>query len=194
MIQHALDLIRRRLNAFLATGDPSADTWVVLSNIVDHEGRPFGGAENKLVMFVGNVEYEAAISTPGRMATRAGGSFTTAATTRYINVWVVFFANFLNERYPDGLDMLSRTISFFQQHPVFTPDSDPHMDPAITRLSVEMVNLDFTQLNYLTSMTGAKYLPLVCYKLRMLPFTSEAVQAIVPPVRGVGTGGQGRER
>jgi len=194
MIKHVLELIRRRLNAFLAADDPTGASWVVLANLVDHEGRPFGGAENKLVMFVGNVEYEAALSTPGRTTVRSGGAYTAVPATRFINVWVVFCANFLNERYPDGLEMLSRTISFFQQHPVFTPDSDPQLDPAVTRLSLEMINLDLTQLNYLTSMTGAKYLPMVCYKLRMLPFTSDAIQAVVPTVRATGTPNDTRER
>lgn len=194
MLQHALELIRRRLNAYLAPGDPTADTWVVLSNLVDHEGRPFGGAENKLAMFVANVEYEGTFSAQGRMTVRTGATFTAVAAPRFINVWIVFFANFQNERYADGLDMLSRTIAFFQQQPLFTHDTDPQLDQSISRLSVEMMNLDLMQLNYVTSMTGARYLPMVCYKMRMLPFTSEAVQAIVPPVRGVGTPGDRGER
>jgi hypothetical protein len=194
MIKPSLELIRRRLNSFLATGDPTADNWVVLANLVDHEGRPFGGAENKLVMFVGNVEYDSTIGTPGRTMQRSGAAYTAVTAPRYINVWVVFWANFMNERYPDGLDMLSRTISFFQQYPVFTHDSDPQLDAGVARLSMEMMNLDLTQLNYLTSMTGAKYLPMVCYRMRMLPFTSEAVQAVVPVVRATGTPDENVER
>lgn len=186
MIQQALDLIRRRLNAYLAPGDPNADTWVVLSNVVDHEGRPFGGAENRLIMCLANVEYEVAMSTPGRNAVRMGNAFSAVAAPRFINLWVLFMANFLNERYPDGLDMISRTIAFFQENPAFTHESDPQMDPNISRLTLEMINLDLTQLNYVTSMLGAKYVPMVCYKLRMLPFTSETVQAMVPPVRSTG--------
>jgi hypothetical protein len=36
------------------------------------------------------------------------------------------------------------------------------------------------------SMVGGKYLPMVCYKLRMIPFTSEAIQGTVPEVRAAG--------
>ena len=68
MIQQAFELIRNRLNAFLGSVDPGNDGWVVLSNIVDHEGHPFVGAENKIVMFLGNVEYETSMSTQGRTA------------------------------------------------------------------------------------------------------------------------------
>jgi hypothetical protein len=194
MLQDALELIRRRLNAFLTTGDPVADGWVVLSNLVDHEGRPFGGAENKLVMFVGNIEYEGSLSTPGRTTVRSGGAFTSVAAPRFVNVSVMFFANFLNERYPDGLGMLSRTMAFFQQYPLFTHDSEPELDRSLLRLTFEMVNLDLTQLNYISSMTGAKYLPMVCYKMRMLPISSDAIQGVVPAVRATGAPGGVQER
>jgi hypothetical protein len=186
MIQQAFELIRNRLNAFLGSVDPGSDGWVVLANLVDHEGKPFPGADNKIVMFLGNVEYESSMSLPGRTAQLNGTTYTSVAAPRLINVWMMFFANFYNQRYGDGLDMLSRTISFFQQHPRFTHDSDPALDPRIEKLTVEMVNLDFTQLNYVMSMVGAKYLPMVCYKLRMIPFTSEAIQGTVPAARALG--------
>lgn len=185
MIQQAFELIRNRLNAFLGSVDPGSDGWVVLANLVDHEGKPFPGADNKIVMFLGNVEYEST-SLPARTAQLSGTTYASMAAPRLINVWMMFFANFYNQRYGDGLDMLSRTISFFQQYPRFTHDSDPALDPRIEKLTVEMVNLDFTQLNYVMSMIGAKYLPMVCYKLRMIPFTSEAIQATVPAVRRAG--------
>ena len=186
MIQQAFELIRNRLNAFLGSVDPGSDGWVVLSNIVDHEGHPFVGAENKIVMFLGNVEYETSMSTQGRTQQLNGGVYSSVAAPRFINVWVMFFANFYNQRYADGLDMISRTISFFQQYPRFTHDSDPALDPRIEKLTIEMVNLDFTQLNYVMSIAGAKYLPMVCYKLRMIPYTSEAIQSTVPAARAVG--------
>src|SRR5215204_2468597 len=151
MIQQACELIRNRLNAFLGSVDPGSDGWVVLANLIDHEGKPFPGAENKLVMFLGNVEYETSMSTLGRSAQLHGTTYTSVAAPRLINVWMMFFANFYNQRYPDGLDMLSRTISFFQQYPRFTHDSDPALDRRLERLTVEMVNLDFTQLNYVMS-------------------------------------------
>jgi hypothetical protein len=186
MIQQAFELIRNRLNAFLGSVDTGSDGWVVIGNLVDHEGTPYPGAENKLVMFLGNIEYEASMSLPGRTAQLNGATYTTMAAPRLINVWMMLFANFYNQRYPDGLDMLSRTISFFQQYPRFTHDSDPALDPRIEKLTVEMVNLDLTQLNYVMSMVGGKYLPMVCYKLRMIPFTSEAIQGTVPAVRSAG--------
>jgi hypothetical protein len=186
MIQQAFELIRSRLNAFLGSVDPGSDGWVVVANLVDHEGKPFAGAENKLVMFLGNVEYETAMSLPARTTQLSGAAYASVAAPRLINVWMMFFANFSNQRYADGLDLLSRTISFFQQYPRFTHDSDPALDSRLEKLTVEMVNLDFTQLNYVMSMVGAKYLPMVCYKLRMIPFTSEAIQGTVPAARAVG--------
>ena len=94
MIQQACELIRNRLNAFLGSVDPGSDGWVVLANLIDHEGKPFPGAENKLVMFLGNVEYETSMSMPGRSAQLHGTTYTSVAAPRLINVWLMFFANF----------------------------------------------------------------------------------------------------
>ena len=100
MIQQACELIRNRLNAFLGSVDPGSDGWVVLANLIDHEGKPFPGAENKLVMFLGNVEYETSMGMPGRSAQLHGTTYANVAAPRLINVWMMFFANFYNQRYP----------------------------------------------------------------------------------------------
>jgi hypothetical protein len=48
-----------------------------------------------------------------------------------------------------------------------------------------MVNLEMTDLNYLMGMIGAKYLPSVYYKVRVIPFRSDAMRGQVSAVHGV---------
>jgi hypothetical protein len=49
---------------------------------------------------------------------------------------------------------------------------------------MEITNLDLLEVNYLMGMIGTKYLPSAYYKLRMLPFTGDAIQGVVPAVEG----------
>ena len=39
-IDTTLELIRQKLNEFFSNTDPKEEDWVILSNVVDHEGHP----------------------------------------------------------------------------------------------------------------------------------------------------------
>ncbi len=86
--------------------------------------------------------------------------------------------------------MISRTIAFFQQNPWFSQETLPGLDPGVGKITLDLVNVDITQANYLIAMMGIKYLPMVLYRLRMLPFRSEQISTLVPAVSGsrAGTG------
>jgi len=171
VIQTTLELVRQKLNESLRNADPVMDDWVILSNIADHAGRPYEPAQNKIVMILAGIQQETTITNlpPARRVSEV------AAPTLYVDLFVLFLANFYDGNYPAGLGMISETISFFQQHPVFTPDNLPGLDPAIDKLTFEMNNLALADLNDLMQMIGAKYLPSVYYRVRMIPFTNEAL-------------------
>jgi hypothetical protein len=185
-----LELIRQKINESFKNAHPRTDDWVVLSNIVDHEGRPYEEAKQKIVMLLANIQNEAMISTYSRTVPTGADHFVAIAPPLYVDLYVLFFANFENKNYRDGLEMISETISFFQQNPWFTPDNLPGLDPEIKKLAFEFSNLEMTDLNYLMGMLGAKYLPSVYYKVRLIPFQSGAMKELVPGVRGVDAPGE----
>lgn len=188
MINKVLELIRTQLNGFFQNIDRPGDDWVILSNVVDHEGRPFEDAKGKIVMFLANITHETTVSTYNSTArAKSGSGFVAVQPPLYINLFVLFFANFYDKQYCDGLQMISRTIGFFQQNPIFTHDTMPDLDASINKLTIEMTNLDLMEVNYLMGALGAKYLPSVFYKLRMIPFAGGAMQAEVPAARGLKT-------
>jgi hypothetical protein len=189
-IQTTLELIRQKLNEFFSNADPREEDWVILSNVVDQEGRPYEPAKDKLVMFLANIQHETTISTYNRTTPVKGDQYAVVAPPLYIDLFVLFFANFYDKNYREGLGMISRTISFFQRNPWFTHDNLPGLDPVIDKLTLEMTNLDMTSLNYLMGLAGTKYLPSAFYKVRMIPFSSEAMQGEVPAARGVQAPGQ----
>lgn len=186
-IKTVLELIQKDLNAFFQRADQKEEEWVILSNVVDHEGRPFESAKDKVVMFLANITHETTMSTYNPTARVKGGGYVAIQPPLYIDLFVLFFANFYDKNYCEGLKMISRTISFFQQNPVFTRSAMPDLDPGVDKLTMELTNLDLLEVNYLMGMLGVKYLPSAYYKLRMIPFASDAMQAEVPAARGAGT-------
>jgi hypothetical protein len=171
MIQTTLELIRGKLNDRLLVEDPRHEDAVILSNIVDLNGEPFPDAQNKVVMCLANIQREEMISTYQRAVPAAGGeAMKVVPPPLYIDLFVLFYANYEGRNYPEGLGVISRTIAFFQQNPVFTRDILPTLDGRIDKLQLEITNLDLDGLHCLLGNMGAKYLPSVYYKVRMIPF------------------------
>lgn len=191
ILQSTLDLLRARLDATFQISDPRSEEWVTLTNPVDLDGRVSESARNKIVMTLVGLQSDTTIGTfPGPMAV-AGDQFVRITPPLHLNAFVVFFANFTESNYATGLGMLSRTIAFFQQNPVFTPDLLPGLPAGVDKIALDFVNLDLMQTNHLMGMLGVKYLPSALYKLRMLTFASDAVASLVPATRKARTADTG---
>jgi Pvc16 N-terminal domain len=192
-IHLTLEVVRRRLNEFVRAGEPRGEDWVVLSNLVDPDGKPAEGARNKLVMFLAGIQKETLVSTYTAAVPAGDSSFTIVPPPLYVNLYVLLMANFYDANYAEGLGMITQAIRFFQQHPAFTRDSLPDLPDGVDRLTWDMANLDPLNLNYVMSLAGVKYLPAVYYRVRLLTFQSAAVQRQAPAVRGTQTPTDPRE-
>lgn len=181
-IRTTLELIRSTLNQSFGNAAPRSDDWVVLANLVEPSGSVNQDALGKVVMFLVNIQHETVVSSFNHLAKLPGDRYAAVSPPLYIDLLVMFVANFSGRNYPDGLAAISRTIGFFQQNPWFDHTTMPGLDPAVEKLTLEMINLDVTQVNDLIGLAGIRYLPLVCYRLRMLPFVSSDVSAVVPAV------------
>jgi hypothetical protein len=189
-IRTTLEAVRQRLNEFLQAAEPRPEEWVVLSNLVDPEGKTYDGARNRLVMFLANVQKETVVSTASGMVPAGDNYYAVVAPPLYVNLYVLVFANFYDASYAEGLRVLSLAISFFQRNPSFTPVTLPALPGGVDRLSWEMSSLDPAGLSYLIGLAGVKYLPSVVYKVRLLAFRSDASQAHAPAVQGVQSPGR----
>ena len=162
----------------------------VLSNIVDASGDVIREAKDRLVVFLAGIQHETTISSfrPGRPA--SDNQYVLVTPPLYINLYLLLYANFQDKNYKAGLEMISGAIQFFQENPVFGQESLPGLDPRIDKLSFEITNLDLTELNYLMGLAGVNYLPSAYYKVRTIPFESDAVTGEVPAVTGYSTPGE----
>jgi hypothetical protein len=189
-IRATLEAVRQRLNEFLQAAEPRPEEWVVLSNLVDPEGKTYDGARNRLVMFLANVQKETVISTSRGMVPAGDSHYAVVAPPLYVNLYVLVFANFYDAGYAEGLGVLSLAIGFFQRNPAFTASTLPALPDGVGRLTWEMESLDPAALSYLVGLAGVKYLPSVVYKVRLLPFHSDAMQAHAPAVQGLQSPGR----
>lgn len=184
ILQSTLTLIRDRLDEHLQRSTSCPDGWVVLSNIVDGDGRPEERTRNRLAMMLVGVEQDTTISTYNPAVPGRENVHTAVAPPLYVNLSVLFYANCTGLQYPAGLALLSNTLSFFQQTPVFTHHNLPGLDPGIDRIAVELRSPDVTDLGRLLAGIGARILPCALYRLRTIPFSSGMAIAEVRPAAG----------
>jgi hypothetical protein len=167
ILQSTLDQLRARLEAALQIAVPRAEPWVALTNPVDPDGRVVESARNKMVMVLVGLQSEPVTRNLPTPATPGD------APPLRLDVSVLLMANFTGSNYPTGLGMLSHTITFFHENPVFLPD--PAAGQSGEPIVVEFVNLDLEQTNELMAMLDLKYLPAAVYRMRGLAFASEAL-------------------
>lgn len=193
LLRNTLEVICQQANQFLENLDRRGDDWLILTSMVDHNGSLNEAARDKIVMCVYNITRETTISTyqqsyvdPSNRGT--SDSYAQINPPLYIDVHLMFMANFTEKNYADGLSALSRLIGFFQQMPVFNAANAPALSSEIDKLTLEFENLVPVDVNYVMSMLGTRYLPSAFYKLRMIPFVSTAMRARGYAISGAGTG------
>lgn len=172
LIRSTLEAIQKRLNSYLSNIENRPDDWVTLTSLVGHDGSVNENAKNKVVMSVYSITNETTISTYA--ATQPGvNQYYTVNPPIYIDLYLILLANFTENQYATGLGAISRVISFFQQSPALTHANCPDLPPQTEKITLEFVNINPVEINYIMGMLGTKYLPSVFYKLRMLPFNGD---------------------
>jgi hypothetical protein len=161
---------------------------VALKHIVEFDGSPALPADS-VGIFLVNIEEERVNRTQTASITGRNGTVAHINPDVKLNLYVLVAANF--STYKTGLEFLSGAVQFFQSKNVFTLENTPHMDPSIRKLIVEMTTLSFEQQNHLWGSLGAKYLPSVLYKVRMLTIQETRAFDEQPPITKIRVTGKG---
>lgn len=82
------------------------------------------------------------------------------------------FSSLFNQ-YEEGLKFLSDTIYFFQARSLFNAQNSPRLDERIFQLSLEVMKLNYSETYNLWASLGAKYIPSIPFKMRMLTFQGD---------------------
>jgi hypothetical protein len=102
-----------------------------------------------------------------------------------INLYLLFSAYFNSNNYAEALRFISFVIAYFQSHNVFTRANSSGLDQKIDKLIMEMADVSTEQLNNIWGTIGAKYMPSVLYKMRMLTFDDSIISEIRPVISGL---------
>ncbi len=182
MIYAAVSHIANQLNQFLKRSFELNEDVVVISNILEQDGTLAPNINNKLVVFLVNVEKETSSS---RQAN--SGNFETSAATFppvFLNLYVMIAANFNCSNYAEALKFLSNAVSYFQRQPWFDHQVTPDLDKRINKLTLEIENLNIQDLSSLWGILSGKYQPSIIYKVRMVSFDSGDIRGQLTPIKG----------
>jgi len=178
MIYESLSCLTDEINQYFRNKLKTAEDTVVLSGIVDQDGSVAIQGENKIVVTLVNIEKEVVgASNGGRIS---GGTLANQSPTLNINLYVLFSAYFKAGNYSEALRFLSFVIAYFQYKNVFTRANTPKLDAGIDKLIFEMASIPPEQLNNIWGALGAKYMPSVIYKMRMLTFDESIIKEYRP--------------
>ena len=83
-----------------------------------------------------------------------------------LNLVLLFAGRF--QQYEQALRTLSLILSFFQARPLFTPASHPALPEGVERIAMDLLSQGPEQMNQMWACFGAKHLPSVVYRLRMV--------------------------
>lgn len=182
MIDTAINQLAGLLNQYLKRTFELSEDIVVVSNILEQDGGIVPGINNKVVVFLVNIQKdnEAYRSNP---APTGPISSITSYPPVYLNLYVMIAAHFGGSTYPEALKFISNTIAFFQRRPVFDRQNTPELDRNIDKLVLDIESLNFNDLSNLWSVLSGKYLPSVLYKIRMVAIDTGDVKGLVSLVR-----------
>ena len=183
MIYEALSCLTEEINQYFRIRLKVSEDKVVLSAILNQDGTIAIQGENKILVTLVNIEKESI----GKSNSGIPGSsmLINKSSALTINLYVLFSAYFSNGNYPEALRFISFIIAYFQQNSVFTRLNTPRLYVDIEKLVFEMASISPEQLNNIWGSLGAKYMPSVVYKVRMLTFDNNIVREYRPLITGV---------
>jgi len=178
MIHVVLDTLVTALNEFIKNTLNLQEDVVILANAVDLSGNLNSQIDNKLCVFLQNIEEERIIRN-GSYQAYAGMN-----PPKHFNLYLMFLANFPDPNYTESLRYISLVLEFFQGNQYFDRGNLPMLSSNVEKLSFEFVNFSLDELNSVWSLMGLKYMPSAVYKVKLLTFSNNLIREEVTSVMG----------
>ncbi|ACM22095.1 hypothetical protein Geob_3757 [Geotalea daltonii FRC-32] len=179
MLDVALQFLSDEINAYSLTSDRTGFTKVKLGPVVNGKGE-YAIDSDTIGLSIINIEEERVLKSQTLEHRLVGDQHVVLEPELKLNIYLLFAANYTV--YDVALKAISHIISFFQSRPSFTSEQYPALDRQIAKLSVELQSPSYEQLNQIWGFIGAKQLPSVLYKVRMITIQDGAVKTVKPPV------------
>jgi len=180
MIYEALNCLADEMNVYFRNMLKITEDKVIISGIVGQDGVIAIKGENKVLITLLNLEKETigTQSYPGMNNKSSNGS-----QPLTVNLYVLFSCYFNSNNYSEALRFLSFVITFLQDKGMLDHANTPRLHPLIDRLIFDFENAGTEKLNNIWAMLGAKFMPSVIYKVRMLSFKSNMLSEYRPKIQ-----------
>ncbi|MGD1847038.1 MAG: DUF4255 domain-containing protein [Salibacteraceae bacterium] len=179
MIEDALVFITDQLNQYLRNQLALSQDKVYLSSLTNQQGEIAVSEQNVLIFSLLRAQEETVLKS-GPWTYVKGDQSMRSNPAVHMNLYVMFAAYFDDKNYREALKFLSAVVSYFQGHLVFEHQNYPSMPSSIERLQFEIYHSDFHEINYIWGMTGAKFMPSMMYKIRMITFDQAPTSSVQP--------------
>lgn len=180
MIHLAFDHIINELNSYLSVKISEPDR-VMANSLLTQDGNLQNGIDDKVLVSLVNTEEERLLREPDVYRKQPDGTLHIQKPEIRLNLFILFTAYFPSD-YNEALKMISLVITFFQKKNKFTPANTPDLDSGLKNLTMEMVTLNMEQQNHLWASLGAKYIPSVLYKMRLVTIAEDEIDGTGEPI------------
>lgn len=189
MLEESLNFIVDQVNEYIALKAAGDTTRVELNSLVDQKGDVQVG-DDKVACTLVSLEEERIAKSQIAYEVINGVSTKKNPPLKF-NLYILFAANpkisTSNTNYGEGLKLISHIISFFQGKNVFTKTNSPSLPDRIEKLIMEVYSMPIEQQNYLWGALGAKYLPSVLYRVRLIVMDDQLVHENQPAITTINT-------
>lgn len=193
MLRTALKFIESDLNRFMTTRDGGSypNPPAVLAGLVKRDGNIQNEVGNIYITLTHLEEERLENKQPVYRNNTLTGRMQVFQPPVHMNAYVMFSA--VQSDYATALRDLSLVATYFQHYNVFRPDqylnlnadaSDPAGKPwqTIQEMTAQMYTVTYEQQSYIWSCLGAKYVPSLLYKLRLLIVFDQDTEKEATPI------------
>ena len=125
MIYAAIHQIAAELDQFLKRTFDRSEDMVVVSNILEQDGTLASHIDNKVVVFLTNIERETVPNSLPQARVSGGSRTVVGNDPLHLNLYLMFAAYCSGSNYPEALKFISSTLRFFQMNPVIDHSTRP---------------------------------------------------------------------
>jgi hypothetical protein len=172
MIYEVLQTLTDNLNVYFRTKLKIQEDKAELSAIVNQDGTIALQSENKVLVTLLNIEREPFSANSGNIGRQKLS----------LNIIVIFSCHFSNSNYSEAIRFLDLIITYFEEN--YTLEVNNIYD-GTNKIKVEIETFNLEKVQNIWSTIGAKYLPSVIYKLRMIVVDSKTISTFTPAVQGL---------
>lgn len=182
MIGTVLSFLKEEVNTFLSKSNSDGMPKVDINNIAKSNGEYY--ISNQIGLSVINIEEEKTFKSHEFEVRTFNSQDYFVKPEIKLNLYLMFYANINDNGYTGGLNMLSEVVLFFQLYNYFD-STYPRFPGSLQKLVVELYNLNFEQQNQMWASLGAKYVPSLIYKVRLITIKEDRVDQPVSPVKSI---------